>query len=171
MSPEARSVITALTLLRREIAADRQGMLRQISELGPLIAGAPKTLTERPWVVVAAVCLHGWYTALETALERIARTLDGRVPEGPRSHVELLEQLSVEMPGIRPEVVPGSVLVELHELRKFRHFFRNAYNVELDPVRIEGEARRLLRVEPELTQSLDVFDSFLAESLRQLAGK
>jgi hypothetical protein len=36
------------------------------------------------------VALHGWYTALETALGRVTRTIDATVPEGQSSHRDLL---------------------------------------------------------------------------------
>ena len=89
----------------------------------------------RDKTIVLAVNLHAYYTALETALERIARLLDESVPAGPTWHVYLVSQMSTEIPSVRPAVLPGGAGAELHELRKFRHFFRSAYVLELDPAR------------------------------------
>lgn len=52
-------------------------------------------------MLVAAVNVHGWYTALETLLGRVARLLDESVPEGPAWHADLLAQMSTQVPGVR----------------------------------------------------------------------
>jgi hypothetical protein len=90
-----------------------------------------------------AVNLHGWYTALETALERIGRLLDQSVPEGEAWHADLIAQMQLEVPGVRPAVIPKNVESGLRELRRFRHFFRNAYVLDLDPVRVRERAADL----------------------------
>ena len=70
------------------------------------------------------------------------------MPSGSTWHVELLAQMQVEMPELRPKVIPEHVIAELHELRKFRHFFRNAYVLELDPSRVHDRACDLARAHP-----------------------
>jgi hypothetical protein len=95
---------------------------------------------------LVAVNLHGWYTALETALERVARLLDQTVPDGGSWHLDLLAQMRLEVPGVRPAIIPESVMPELHELRKFRHFCRNAYALDLDAAMVRQRAADLLRV-------------------------
>jgi hypothetical protein len=87
--------------------------------------------------------LHGWYTALETALERIGRLLDQSVPDGEAWHADLIAQMQLEVPGVRPAVIPRNVEAGLRELRRFRHFFRNAYVLDLDPVRVRERAADL----------------------------
>jgi len=113
-------------------------------------------------LALAAVALHGWYTGLETMLERIARQLDGDVPDGARWHRELITQLSVEVPGVRPAVLSTSMVAPLAELLSFRHFFRQAYGVVLDGALLADRLATLTRVAPGLAGSLDGFDAFLA---------
>lgn len=169
MSPDARAALTALSLLRTEFQANRQGMERRFLELSGLLGRWEMARTEYPWQVVAAVALHAWFTALESALERVGRTLDRTVPAGPRSHVTLLAQCAVEVPGVRPALYAAEHLRDLEELLKFRHFFRHAYDVQLDPVLLEAEARRVARLHPQLSASLDAFDQFLAKAIEDLA--
>ncbi|HVT06472.1 MAG TPA: hypothetical protein VHO67_03400 [Polyangia bacterium] len=60
----------------------------------------------RPELVLVAVNLHGWYTALESTLERVARLLDQSMPVGSSWHIDLLEQMRLDMPGLRGPLLP-----------------------------------------------------------------
>lgn len=125
-------------------AADTTRILREWDASGAI---------ERERLIVLAVNLHGHYTALETAMERVARLLDENVPSGPTWHVDLVAQMETEVPSVRPAMIPKSIVSDLHELRKFRHFFRNAYLLDLDPKRVREHADRLVRVHPTLVRS------------------
>ncbi|MDY0063225.1 MAG: hypothetical protein RBU45_25690 [Myxococcota bacterium] len=46
----------------------------------------------------------------------------------------------------------------------FRHFFRHAYGVKLDPARLRLELERLLLLEPAVSRELDEFAAFLQET-------
>jgi hypothetical protein len=117
-----------------------------------------------------AIGLHGWYTGLETALERIARAIDQRVPTGENWHRNLLSQASAEVPGVRPAVLPRWLHVDLGELLEFRHFFRHAYGVNLDLGRLQDNVDRLLRVWPDVAGAFGGFDEFLRATQETLAG-
>ena len=54
-------------------------------------------------------------------LKRVARTLEGGIPEGPTWHRQLLEGAGLEIERIRPPVLSADVLVVAHEPRRFRH--------------------------------------------------
>lgn len=168
MSPDARSASTTLELLRQEFGIDLEAMARHAAELDKLLATWEQVKVQRPLLIVAAVELHAWYTAFEAAIERVARTLDRSVPAGAESHFALLRQASLALPEVRPALIPRGVFAELHELLKFRHFFRHAYRVELDPARVEQQARRLGAITTEVERSLRAFDDFVAASLLEL---
>jgi hypothetical protein len=159
---EDRGAVALVARLRREIDDDRALLARCLRD-GQL---ARERLTATPddpaALALAAVALHGWYTGLESILERIARQLDREVPEGDRWHRELLAQASAEIPRVRPPVLPREVVPELRELLSFRHFFRHAYGIVLDPVRIDANLVRLARIEPAVGAALDWFNAFLA---------
>jgi len=81
--------------------------------------------------------------AFRERIERQGLPLHEDVPDGPSWHRELLAQMRVEVPGVRPALLPSSVTPDLEEVRKFRHFFRNAYAVELDPGHVRRQAARV----------------------------
>jgi hypothetical protein len=164
MGPEARYAAATLTRLRRELSEDRDAMAARAAEL----EAARGRLQERPWTSHAALALHGWYTGLEAALERIARTLDGDVPRGDRWHRALLSQTTVEVPGVRPAVIPRELLPELLELLAFRHFFRHAYAASFDPARIAPEMERVERIAPRIEQGLAALDAHLEAAIASL---
>jgi hypothetical protein len=160
--PLEPGALSRLARLRAEIDADRSALDARTREVEALLTRWARdgALAREP-LIVLAVNLHGWYTALETLLERIARLYDQSVPVGASWHVELLSQLAVEVPSLRPAVLPAAVLPGLHELRRFRHFFRNAYVLELDPARVRTHADALVRLAPEVAGGLDRFREHL----------
>ena len=113
------------------------------------------------------VNLHAYYTALETLLERVARLVDEDVPSGATWHRDLLSQMRIELPGLRPRAIPPELVTDIDELRKFRHFFRNAYVLDLDPVRTVAHGERVLRVHPALARDIAGLFEHL-EAVRQV---
>jgi hypothetical protein len=117
--------LTRISRLLREFDLDLGALTTRAAEAAEVLTQpAPR----RADLVLLAVNLHGYYTALETLLQRVASLFDQEVPGGAAWHVELLEQMATDVPGLRPALLPGELMPELHELRKFRHFFRNAYS-------------------------------------------
>jgi hypothetical protein len=162
-------VVVRLTRLTKELDTDMSALDARGREIGELIqAWATAGCLPRPELVLLAVNLHGWYTALETALERVARLLDQTVPAGNTWHVDLLAQMQVEIPGLRPCVVPSATVPELHELRKFRHFFRNAYVLDLDPTLVRQRAEALLRILQPVVDGLGGLCAHIAVAIAEL---
>lgn len=129
----------------------------------PVGSWSDATALSRAELTLLAVNLHAFYTALETLLERIAVLLDEEVPKGSAWHLELLDQMTVEVPGLRPAPVPDAIVADLQELRRFRHFFRNAYVLDLDPARVREHAQRVARIHRPLRDSLTRFRDYLDE--------
>lgn len=171
MAPEERGAIAALTRLRAEIADDRAALTRCVRDLDDATTRLSITRDDRAALALCAFAIHAWYTGLETICERIARQLDGTVPTGDRWHRELLTQLSVEVPGVRPAAIPRSTVTDLGSVLAFRHFFRHAYGVDLDPNRLDEEAQRVRRLRPTIDGSLDAFDEFLSRAVAAIAAR
>ena len=169
MSPEQIGSLAAVSRLRGEIVADRRSLRAHEREAGVLAHGWSAAPSPGD-IARAAVALHAWYTGLETLLERVARQLDLSVPKSNEWHRELLSQCSVEIAQVRPAVLPSELFGELTPLLSFRHFFRHAYAVELDPVQLATQLNRLLAVAPKVTTALDLFDRFLADVISQLSA-
>jgi hypothetical protein len=85
----------------------------------------------------AALSLHDYYSGLERIFHQVAATVDHSEPGGREWHRELLTQMSVAIPRVRPAVLSQSTAKMLDEYRAFRHVVRNVYTSELDPERVE----------------------------------
>ena len=112
-----------------------------------------------------ALNLHGFYSGVERAFSLIAETIDGSVPQGENWHLLLLQQMSAEIPDIRPAVISGSVSKNLNEFRGFRHVVRNVYTYQFDPEKIE----KLVDKVPDLFSQLKLEMSAFADFLEQKA--
>lgn len=162
---EAATRVQVARLLR-ESAQDLDAMDARAEELAGLSKElSPAVAPDRRSVLAVAVNLHGYYTAMETLFERVARLLDDRLPAGATWHSELLEQMQAEVPGLRPLVLPQEAVADVHDLRRFRHFFRNAYTMAFDPPVLLEHARRVQRVHPILRRSITALRQQLAAML------
>jgi hypothetical protein len=87
------------------------------------------SIPDRAERIVIAQILENSYTAIETALLRIAQGFDNSLsPE--RWHSDLLDKMVLEKKGLRPRVLSDESHRLLTELMRFRHFKR--YYLELD---------------------------------------
>jgi hypothetical protein len=165
-------MLTRLARLAAEMAVDAHALAQRAGETRALLdVWRKKATLARADLMLVAVNLHGYYTALETLCERIARQLDENVPSGPTWHVDLLPQMQIEIPGLRPRVIDPAVIDDLHELRKFRHFFRNAYVLEFDPALVCGHAERLDRIDGSIAATVAGFRAHLDGVVQVLTRK
>lgn len=75
--------------------------------------------------------LHSFYNGLENIFEIIAKNIDGNVPNGNKSHQELLHQMASEN-SKRNEILNEKLYLKLREYATFRHFYRHAYSFQLN---------------------------------------
>lgn len=149
----------ALQVLRLEIRSDIAAFLDRVAELESLALTA--TTTDPNLLARAAVALHHAYGAVESALARIAKVF-ATPPSGINWHRSLLETMTMEVPGIRPAIVSTAALPPLRELLAFRHFFRHAYAIALDPARLASLRNRAIGVRPTLQTDFARTDAWLA---------
>ena len=76
--------------------------------------------------------LHDFYTGIEKIFESIAKEIDNRLPRGEEWHIELLHQMTLNIPGLRMQVISANTEKKLREYLGFRHLFRKRYGFELD---------------------------------------
>ncbi len=168
MSPEARASSAALARLLSEIAEDRAGIHKRFLDAEDAKSRLQRDASDAGSQALAAVALHGWYTGIETIFERIARELDGSVPQGERWHRDLLSQMRTDVPGLRPAVITTDLVAPLATLLGFRHFFRHAYAVTFDSEQLARDLERLLVVAPRVEACLDEFFSFIRIAMLSL---
>lgn len=87
-------------------------------------------------LIVVAYHLHNLYNAFENIFRGIAELFENSVDDLERWHVQLLERMRLDLMPLRPPVIGEQAYDALDELRRFRHLFRHAYGVRLDPLRL-----------------------------------
>jgi hypothetical protein len=105
--------------------------------------------------------VHDAYTGIERIAEKIAGELGGGVPAGPAWHRQLLEDMTLDLPGLRPPVLAPARAQALDELLRFRHLFRNRYGFELEWRRLRPLLERLPAVWRDTRADLERFLGFL----------
>jgi len=156
-------VSAAVQRLRAEVAADRKAFEDRVTELAALDVGTATASS----LAQTAVALHHAFGAVEAALSRVARLLEGSVPEGPDSHRALLEAMALEIPEVRPVVLSQASLSLLRRLLGFRHFFRHAYAVSFDEAQLEALRRDAVALRGPLAEDFERLDAFLQAVARE----
>jgi len=108
-----------------------------------------------------ALNLHDFYNGLERIFERIAENIDEIKPEGLNWHQEILRQMVIEIPKVRPAVISQDLREELDKYRAFRHIVRNIYahNFRIDKIKdLMGNIDKVLN---KLEENLQIFCEFL----------
>ncbi|MEZ4594513.1 MAG: hypothetical protein R3D55_25715 [Chloroflexota bacterium] len=109
----------------------------------------------------AGLNLQGFYNGLERLFELIGRQIDNSIPEGGAWHRDLLKQMTLDVPGVRPSVISEATAVSLEDYLGFRHIVRNLYTWDLDPVKVNGLIERLPQLIAALDNDLKAFGRFL----------
>ena len=107
--------------------------------------------------------LHDFYTGIEKIFESIAKEVDSRLPLGEEWHSELLHQMTLDIPGLRPPVITAGTEKRLREYLGFRHLFRKRYGFELDWQKLKklllGMAQVRSNLEREIENFFEALDS------------
>lgn len=154
-------------MVRRSALAQR--IRQEIQELEEIVS-----IIDRHWGRVStpaedqdaflnsvALSLHGFYTGLERVMELIAVEMDGGTLGGPSWHTELLRQMALEVPSVRPAVLSLRTSQHLDDYRKFRHRIRNIYTPHLDAARMEHLIAGLPSLWQQVRAELSAFIDFL----------
>ena len=111
-----------------------------------------------------ALNLHGFYSGVERIFEKIAALIDESVPDGANWHQELLNQMSTEIPGVRPAAISVELKEKLEEYRGFRHVVRNVYTYHLDPNKLKPLVKNIKIVMKGLKKELSAFARFIQKA-------
>lgn len=146
------------SLLRAEVAEDWRSFLARLEELRAV--EVPRNAAP-PVLAPVAVSLHHAYGAVGAAMTRVSRAFHGESPSGQRWYEDLLASMVLDLGAVRPPILSHRSAAGLRALLGFRHFFRHAYAVSLDPARL-GELRTVaLDLVPALTADFSKLDQLL----------
>lgn len=112
-------------------------------------------------VDAAALSLHSFYCGLERLFELIARQIDDSLPEGAAWHRDLLAQMTLNLPNVRPPVLQMTTMEGLLEFLGFRHVVRNVYAWELEPRRVALLVQQIPSLIEAIESDINAFTQFL----------
>lgn len=154
--------MTPEEVLARRLAAEVESELAALAALATEFANAPAgddTYTIR----ARGSMLHDFYNGVERVFLRIARELNGGAPRGDQWHRDLIDDMALAIPEVRPAVVDRGLADTLGEYLRFRHVFRNVYGGVLD-------ARRMASLEERLPATLEAFRRQVAAFVAWMLG-
>ena len=142
-------------------------ILNEISSLGLVVARV-----ESAWKAAAAnndefyfdsvaLNIHSFYSGLERIFEKISSAVDGSLPQGINWHQELLNQMALEIPNVRPAVISENTRKQLDTYRGFRHVVRNLYTYHISPDKMKPLAKGIRRVFKQVEKELISFSRFI----------
>lgn len=151
-----------LLILRADIQAD----LQAIADIYTALDQHRPKLTDEDEGIVVAYYLHNLYSAFESIFQRIAEVFGNHISERAGWHADLLRRMKLEVEGLRPRVISDETYDCLDELRRFRHLFRGAYRLHLDPERLIVVRTKAMRLRGVYQADLERFVVFLGDLLR-----
>jgi hypothetical protein len=125
-----------LEILERELAADRRVLLDAARKASDRIGE-----THPGHLEACAYELARFYTVFERMLESICEAFENHFERDGDWHEKILTRLSLDLPGLRPALIPESAVGNLRELERFRHLIRHAYDLTLRQERLQELAQ------------------------------
>ena len=136
-------------VLLRRLRAEVESELANLDKLEREFADRPRAETSFALRARGSI-LHDFYNGVERIFTFIARELNGGVPQAQQWHQQLLDDMKLDIPKVRPAVIDAGLAGALGEYLRFRHVFRNVYGTVL-------EAERLKPLEDRLPATLAMF--------------
>ena len=152
----------ALQILEDGWAQDGRAMRRAESILRQRLAES----TDGRWAA-AAFEINRIYNILEKAFERLCQSFENHLEKTGRYHDTLIERVTLALKGIRPSFLPSEAVRDVRELKGFRHLFRHAYDLDLDPVRVQAAAENAARC----VEGFDAWCRAFLEAVRREYGE
>lgn len=149
--------------LHKELAKIQTAVQAAVSQ-----ADKARKTDDVDYLLAAALSVQNFYMGVEQAFEEIAKQIDESLPVGASSHRELLEQMALNIPDIRPAVIQPDTLARLNDYRGFRHVVIHRYGFELYPDRIRELVDQLPTCNDVLIRDMQSFCEFLTHLSQSL---
>lgn len=115
-------------------------------------------------LVETAFYLNQLYSGYERIFEEVAGVFENTI-DSIHLHKSLLERMRLSIEGVRPALTGEETFRCLNELRAFRHFFRHAYDTDLEPEKVALVMKKALRLKDLWTRDCRAFTEFLRKLL------
>lgn len=152
-------MVEQIRLLQAEIRSNLgtiREVYQQIDTLGTQATGSQQD-------IVLGYYLHVLYGLFENLFVQIAEQFGNNIANKAQWHTQLLRRMTLDIKPIRPAVISQEAYICLNELRSFRHLFRNAYLLQLDPDRLNIILREALKLKSIYETEINTFLDFLEQ--------
>jgi acyl-[acyl carrier protein]--UDP-N-acetylglucosamine O-acyltransferase len=136
-----------LKVLKSQIANELEKMKRLLDEAAEIEGKKASNMTIR----TGGSIVHDFYTGAENIFHAIASSIDESVPSGMSWHTELLNQMTLNIEGLRSPIISKDTAKLLDEYLRFRHLFRKRYGFDLEWTNI----KTLLKKMPAVYKSME----------------
>ena len=80
--------------------------------------------------------LSRMFNGFEQTALRVGRAFENNIDDEKGGHTALLNRLALDIPRVRPALIPSELRLPLNELKAFRHVTVHAYDLQLDPEKL-----------------------------------
>lgn len=101
--------------------------------------------------------VHNLYGAIEDLLKIIATYFENHISDSAQWYSRLLQRMTQNVEGVRPAVISQESYLTLNALRAFRHFFRHAYGIPIEPVQLMSNLGKAIALKNLLKQDIAAF--------------
>jgi hypothetical protein len=106
------------------------------------------------------------YSGFENIFKHVAATFENYI-EKDYWHKSLLRRMTLEIEGIRPSLISKESFTYINNLRAFRHFFRHAYDCDIDKDKFKIIADSVFKIKDMFKKELEDFTNFLNLLLKE----
>lgn len=139
--------MNGLKVLQAQILSELESMKKLLDEAAEIAAKETSNINIR----AGGSVLHDFYSGAENIFHAIAGAVDERIPSGMSWHIELLNQMTFNIEGVRSPVISRETAKALEEYLRFRHLFRKRYGFDLEWESI----KRLLGKLPQMFDAVE----------------
>ncbi|HHW43040.1 hypothetical protein GFC01_03685 [Desulfofundulus thermobenzoicus] len=118
------------------------------------------------YLVETAFYLNQLYSGYEKIFYQVAEVFENTV-DTLHWHKSLLDRMRLSIEGLRPALLSEEAYHCLNELRAFRHFFRHAYDTDLEAEKVALVLKKAWQLKDLWAGNYHSFTAFL----RELAAK
>jgi hypothetical protein len=146
----------------KKIAAEIRDELRKLDLLYAEWQGVDSESVSRSLIMRGkASMFHDFYCGAERIFKRVADDLNGGVPAGEFWHQLLLNQMKLDIPGLRPPIIAEETCKLLVDFLSFRHKFRNIYGFELELDKVTDIERKFPEAHTKFKSDVEKFLLFV----------
>ncbi len=150
-----------LSLLKSEIADDKSRIDRLLERFEE-VWNEYNRKKEYSLLVECAFTVNQVYTGVERIFRNIAVTFENNIDER-LWHRALLDRMRLDIEDIRPKLLSDTAHDNLNELLAFRHYFRHAYDSDINEDKFKIIAASTLKLKEILSEDIGRFVQFIDE--------